>query len=323
MKTKISFLITTLLFVFTSLSANAQITDNDLIKSHSEKACKCIDSIDVAYKPQKIVAKDISKCIDKQVSMYQLLSLMTNATKKIDSLDKTKDTIKKPINMAIEGKGSENYNKYYYKLERYLMENCPAIKKAVASDEKYTELGISQNDKAREYYSKGQDADEVNNYKKAIKFYKKAVKIDPNFAFAYDNLGVVYRKTKQYDKALEAYAKSIKIIPTNSTPIMNSAVVYIHQRKYDKAIEMYQKLIEIDDTDPESFYGIGHAQTLKGDYEEALDNICKAYNLYYSTNSPYRSDAEKMINLLYRQLKKEGKEDKFNEILKKNKINPN
>jgi hypothetical protein len=36
--------------------------------------------------------------------------------------------------------------------------------------------------------------------------------------------------------------------------------------------------------------------------------------------SPYRTDAEKMINAIYAEMKKQDKENKFNEILKANHI---
>lgn len=39
--------------------------------------------------------------------------------------------------------------------------------------------------------------------------------------------------------------------------------------------------------------------------------------------SPYRTDAQTLIQRVYANLKKEGKEDKFFEILKNNNINVN
>jgi hypothetical protein len=61
----------------------------------------------------------------------------------------------------------------------------------------------------------------------------------------------------------------------------------------------------------------------KKDWENALDNMCKAYNIYVAQKSPYRSDAEQVINLIFKEMKKENKEDKFNKILKDNNIRSN
>jgi hypothetical protein len=48
--------------------------------------------------------------------------------------------------------------------------------------------------------------------------------------------------------------------------------------------------------------------------------MCKAYNLYIEQKSPYRTDAEKIINIIYSEMKKQGKENRFVEILKENNI---
>jgi hypothetical protein len=48
--------------------------------------------------------------------------------------------------------------------------------------------------------------------------------------------------------------------------------------------------------------------------------MCKAYNLYIKMGSPYRTDAEKIMQLIYSELKKQGKEESFNKILKANNI---
>jgi len=308
----------------------------ELLKTHADNACKCIDSIETANKPLELVNEEIADCIDKEVMVYQLIDkmspLVNDAIKETETdkpaktdkpTEKETDTVvtNQTIDIVIGEKGTDVYDKYYYRIENYLMENCPSLKTITASNDELMQYGISDDPKAQEYYSKGQKASQAENYKKAIKYYKKAIEIDPNFPYALDNLGLTYRKTGQYNKALEAYAKSIELLPNNKTPVMNSAVVYIHMKRWDKAIEMYKKLIEIDETDPEVYYGIGQVLMQKGDYEEALDNMCKAYNIYIDKNSPYRSDAEKVINFLYLQLKKDGKEDKFIEILKKNNIN--
>jgi tetratricopeptide (TPR) repeat protein len=95
-------------------------------------------------------------------------------------------------------------------------------------------------------------------------------------------------------------------------------------KEFDKAIEAYKKLGLIDKNNPEIYYGIGniYANDLK-DYELGLDNMCKAYNLYIEQKSPYRADAEKVINQIFSEMKKADKVEKFNEILTKNHISQN
>ena len=204
------------------------------------------------------------------------------------------------------------------------MENCISLNEKIKNNEEQSNKSFSKNQKAIDLYSKGTDELKKDNFKKAIEYFEKALKIDPEFVFAWDNLGVSYRNLDNYDKAIESYEKSLEIDPKGITPLQNIAVVYQYKKEYQKAIISYQKLAEIDSNNPEIYYGIGQIYALYlNDYEKGLDNMCKAYNMYIEQKSPYRTDAEKVINLIYSEMKKQGKEDNFNEILKSNNISQN
>ncbi len=114
----------------------------------------------------------------------------------------------------------------------------------------------------------------------------------------------------------------MEINPNNPTPIQNSAVIYNLQGKNEEAIKYYKMLIKINDNDPEIYYGIAMVYQNMDLPEEATDNMCKAYNIYVKTKSPYQSDAETLLNQLNAVFKKQGKEQKFIEILQANNISP-
>jgi tetratricopeptide (TPR) repeat protein len=288
-----------------------------LLSEVSSSTCNCIDSIKITNKSKKEIAEAISTCIDKQAGAYQLGAKLFSVK---DSVTVNGGNNQIDVSINID-KNSNEYRQYYFEMERYLMKNCTAIKAKIAADEKENDKSVSSNPKAMELYTKGIKEAEKENHKKAIDYFESALKIDDQFAFAWDNLGLSYRKLGNYEKALEAYKKSIEIDPKGAMPLQNIAIVYQYQKEYQKAIESYQKLIDLDKNNPEIYYGIGqvYAFYLK-DYEKALDNMCKAYNLYIEQKSPYRTDAESIINTIYSEMKKIGKEAQFNKILKANNI---
>jgi tetratricopeptide (TPR) repeat protein len=245
----------------------------------------------------------------------------------VGDLEKDAEIIdgKKQINITVNiNENSEDYKKYYYELERYMMTSCASLKEKIASNDMLSAKSFSENEKAIKFYSKGLKESEKENYEKAVEYFEKAVKEDPEFAFAWDNLGINYRKLNNFEKALEAYQKSLEIDPYGLMPLQNIAIVYQYKKEYSKAIEAYEKLAEIDANNPEVYYGIGNVYvTNLNEYEKGLDNMCKAYNLYIEQKSPYRADAEKMINIIYAEMKKQGKEEEFTKILKANNISQN
>ena len=101
-------------------------------------------------------------------------------------------------------------------------------------------------------------------------------------------------------------------------PRQNLAIVYSLMEEYDNAINTYKAMAEIDDTNPEVYYGIGSLQLVhQKKYVSALQNMCIAYSLYVEQNSPYRADAEKMINMIGAYMKGQNKTKQFYKILDK------
>jgi len=294
-------------------SDSKQAADSvSLLSSFASEPCKCIDFISLANRDNKDITADIKKCIDKEVVPYEMSAKLIKSLKNPG----------KQINISINSdETSDEYKGYYYQLETWLRDSCASLKKAVGSANKESEHSLSNNPVALNIYNKGVVLIDSGNYADAILYFKKAVEIDPQFAFAWDNLGISYRHTNDYDNALYAYNKSLAIDPKGQTPLENIPVVYEYQQKYDDAIQAYQGILNIYPDDPEAYYGAGRIYTyFKKDLEKGLDDMCKAYNLYIKINSPYRVDAEKAIGYIYGEMKKAGNEDEFNKILKDNNI---
>lgn len=276
----------------------------------AKDACHCIDSIKLSAKNQEQLSTEISECIHKQVILYNMLQKtyrsMITGEKRID------------INVD---KKSDEYQEAYYAIERWLMDSCKSIAKAVASNNKESQSSFSTNENAMAAYSSGVKAMEKDDYNSSAEYFATAVALDPKFAFAWDNLGLCYRKMGKLDKALEAYKASLRVDPKGAMPLQNIPVVYEYMKEYDKALEAYLNILSVYPEDPEAYYGAGRIYTAeKKDYEKGLQNMCKAYNMYIKAGSPYRVDAEKNINYIYGMMKQAGKENRFYEILEENNI---
>ncbi|MEN2413338.1 tetratricopeptide repeat protein [Flavobacterium mesophilum] len=314
------FILFLFLIGFTNVKAQeAELNAKKLFEELADQTCKCIDSISTYNRPKNDINADITDCINVRVGAYQL-------GQKLANLDLSKTTEgsdgKKNINITVNyNQDSKEFKEVYYKIERYLMGNCPALKTKIASNDKENDNSVSKNEEALKYYELGIDESKKENFKGAIEYYKKAVKIDPNFSFAYDNMGICYRRLEQYDQAIDAYEKSLKIDPNGLMPLQNIAVAYSYKKEYKKAVKAYERLAKIEPNNPEVFYGIGQMYAFHlNDPEQGLDNMCKAYNIYTKEKSAYRTDAEKIIQMIYAQMKKDGKEADFEKILAANNI---
>lgn len=306
------------LCVFCTSFLSAQ-EPSDYVKGVSKLACECIGEIDldIDYKKK---SEEIVSCIKQANTTYQIEHSFAPTLEKIkDSLSKTtgKGTD------SIQVKGGEttiNTDKNYEEIEEYLYDNCSQLKETYFSDNVKHENSVSDKKKARKFYEQGVDAYDQQNYKKAIKMYKKAVRNDRNFAFAWDNLGLSYRRLKQFNKAIECYETSLKLDPKGKMPLMNIAVAHSLNKDFESAKKYYRIYSKYYEDDPEGYYGIGRLYFLEKDYEPALDNMIRAYIIYSQIKSPYYLDAQKHIGMMYGELEKQGKLEVFKRMAKKHKL---
>ncbi len=73
-----------------------------------------------------------------------------------------------------------------------------------------------QRSDAREQVEFGINVAQRGLWREAIYRWEKAVELDPNYAAAFNDLGIGYEHEGQLDKARKAYEKAIALDPNNS-----------------------------------------------------------------------------------------------------------
>ncbi len=248
----------------------------------SEDACKCIAAIDGTAENKN---DEIQKCIKGSLTVFK------------DSKDVKVDRFKQ--------------------VESVLVQSCPSLKELAFTENRKFKHSYSENVLAQLAYDDGMEYLQEGDIENAIEKFKKAVTIDDQFAFAWDNLGISYRKMKKYDEAIAAYEKSLEIYDKGRLPLLNIAITYNLNEQYKEAMKQYEKFIEIYSGDPEGYYGLGLIQYTQNQEEKGLDNLIHAYTIYTAQNSPYRADAAKKIGYMYKDLQNKDRLDLFHKIADK------
>ena len=90
--------------------------------------------------------------------------------------------------------------------------------------------------------------DELKTYSKAIEAYMQAIRIDPDDAIAYCNLGFAYDQLGFHEDAREAYMQAIRINPDYAEAHYSLGVAYLLIKDRDSAINEYKilKVLDID-----------------------------------------------------------------------------
>ena len=272
------------IFILSATYGFAQDNNDEKLLVATNNACECISQIESTSDNKN---QNIQDCINKSLESV-----------KIDKTSSAADT----------------FEMNYKMLENYLVQHCKPLKELAFTENKKFKHASSDNVLAQLAYDDGMDYINDGDIENAILKFSKAVEIDPNFAFAWDNLGISYRKNTEYDKAIASYQKSLEIYPEGRLPLLNIAITYNLNKQYNEAVTYYNKFIEIYNDDPEGYYGLGLILYTQEQEEAGLDHLIRAYTIYTAQNSPYRADAAKKIGYMYKDLKNQDKLEVFHKV---------
>lgn len=98
---------------------------------------------------------------------------------------------------------------------------------------------------AREQYDRAESAFGKGNYENAIKYYKKAIEIEPNFYKARLYLGDAYYMMEDYVKAIKYFREAIETFPNELEPRKYLVDALINSKNYDEGYKEGKEAIAV------------------------------------------------------------------------------
>lgn len=105
----------------------------------------------------------------------------------------------------------------------------------------------------------------------AEEMYKKSISLKPNYAQAYNNLGICFQYQDKIIEAIEAYNTCILLKPDYAYAFNNLAGSYKDEGNFDEALNTYEKALLINPDYSEAHYNSSFIYNLKGDFEKGLE----------------------------------------------------
>ena len=132
---------------------------------------------------------------------------------------------------------------------------------------------------ALEQFNKAGEAIQKKDLKLAAEKFNEAIRLYPQFAEAYAQLGALYLKTGELSKAEEALQKSLQLNEKNPAAQLNYGIVLLNQRKMFEAEKQLEKAVLADENAiaPHIYLGIALLGLEYPDYAEK--EFLKAINL--------------------------------------------
>ena len=117
---------------------------------------------------------------------------------------------------------------------------------------------------------------EQGKLEEAIEAYNKALAIKPDYAEAYNNMGITLKEQGKLEEAIEAYNKALAIKPDYAEAYNNMGNALKEQGKLEEAIEAYNKALAIKPDYAEAYNNMGVTLQEQGKLEEAIEAYNKA-----------------------------------------------
>ena len=113
--------------------------------------------------------------------------------------------------------------------------------------------GAGHEKDADHWFDKGALCATYGNDSAAIKYFQKAISLDPGRSDAYFAQGVSYGQLEIFPQAIALIDKAIEMEPHNGLYYYGRARVYLLADDKEKAIEDFKKAAELDDEDAQIY----------------------------------------------------------------------
>jgi len=131
----------------------------------------------------------------------------------------------------------------------------------------------------------------------SIKYFRKAIKIYPVYADAYEQMGLAYYRRNDWDSALICFDSALVFYPTKYSAYGYIGAIYFNRKQLDKALEAFEKSVKYNPKFADGWFNLGSTYGELGRYEEAIKAFKKCIEY-----SPKKAEAYKFIGITYKKI---------------------
>ena len=134
-------------------------------------------------------------------------------------------------------------------------------------------------DYAEAYYNMGIALGSKGEVKAAINSYKQALQINPDYAEAYNNMGMTLHSEGDPQAAIGCYSKAVSINPNYAEAYNNMGNVLNDTGALEAAIKSYKHALRIRPNYAEAYNNMGGSLSDKGDLAAAINSYKQALEI--------------------------------------------
>jgi tetratricopeptide (TPR) repeat protein len=138
------------------------------------------------------------------------------------------------------------------------------------------ELGVPA--KARKEVDKANECMAEQNYKKALEHLNKALALAPQYATAYNNLGVLYARMNDMPHEEEALKKAVAVDDHFAPALVNYGKLSLQQKNFPQAETLLAKAAGVEPNNVETLLLLADAQYMDRHFGDAITSADQAHS---------------------------------------------
>lgn len=140
---------------------------------------------------------------------------------------------------------------------------------------------LSKSNRVQAHFFRGAAYQGKNLFDRALADYKEAVALNPDYAPAYNNRGIIFLYTSKNNQALADFDKAIALNPDKASAYNNRGLVKTSQGKdhFAGALADYNQAISLNPNNAEFYNNRGNVYLSQGRLERALADYDRAVSL--------------------------------------------
>jgi tetratricopeptide (TPR) repeat protein len=133
--------------------------------------------------------------------------------------------------------------------------------------------------RAEAAYKKGVELGELMRYGDAVKAYGAAIRLKPDYAAAYTNLGFSLSRLERWQEARLAYENAIRLTPDDVDAHYNLGVALVMLGRSGAALREFRETVALTPMDADAHYNMGLALNSLGRHAEAMQAYHEAVRM--------------------------------------------
>ncbi|MBM3775904.1 MAG: tetratricopeptide repeat protein, partial [Acidobacteria bacterium] len=139
--------------------------------------------------------------------------------------------------------------------------------------------GFGQEEVLLELYNQARTAQTTGDFQTAIQKYERIVKLRPDMAEAYSNLGTLYYEQGQPERAGASFRRAIQLKPELSAPYFFLGVLALNSREYGGALKYLKQSERLGGATSLTSLYLGYTQYALANFREAAEDFERALDL--------------------------------------------